>query len=74
MIWKLLHNDQGTLSLIAYNPFPDEPPKYIRVEFYKYEFANPWKEDAVWKRTYLGIWLPPLSKDTQGLREFIEAN
>ena len=74
MIWKLLHNDQETLSLIAYNPFPDEPPKYIRVEFYKYEFANPWKEDAVWKRTYLGIWLPPLSKDTQGLREFIEAN
>ena len=74
MIWKLLHNDQGTLSLIAENPFPDEPPKYIRVEFYRYEFVNPWKEDAVWKRTYLGTWLQPLSKDTQGLREFVEGN
>ena len=74
MIWKLLHNDRGTLSLIAYNPFPDKPPKYIRVEFYKYEFANPWKEDAVWKRTYLGSWLPPLSNDTPELRQFIMDN
>jgi len=26
-VWKLLNNDEGTLSLIANNPFPDEPPK-----------------------------------------------
>ncbi len=74
MVWKLLHNDPGTLSLIAENPFPNQPPKYIMIEHYRYEFANPWKEDKVWKRTYLGVWLPPLSKDTQGLREFIGGN
>ena len=29
-VWKLLHNDPATLSLIANNPFPDAPPRYIR--------------------------------------------
>lgn len=72
-VWKLLHNDEGTLSLIAGNPFPDEPPNIIRIEHYRYEFLEP-GSDAVWKRTYLGSWMPPVSKETQGLREFIRAN
>jgi len=73
MIWKLLHNDPGTLSLISENPFPDKPPNFIRIEFYRYEFLEP-GSDAVWKRTYLGNWLPPLSKSTPELRQFISAN
>jgi len=73
MIWKLLHNDPGTISLISENPFPDKPPNYIRIEFYRYEFVEP-GSDAVWKRTYIGNWLPPLSKNTPELRQFIAAN
>jgi len=72
-VWKLLHNDKGTLSLIKENPFPEEPPKYIRIEYYKYEFENPLKA-TVWKRDYIGTWLQPLSKDTLELRTFIEDN
>jgi len=75
LIWQLLHNDPGALSLIEYNPFPDEPPRHIRVDRYIYSFAPP--EDtsgAVWNRTLVGPWLPPLSKDTPELVEFIEAN
>src|SRR6185369_5488796 len=33
--WKLLHNDPGTLSLLANNPFPDGPPRYVRAELYR---------------------------------------
>ena len=73
MVWKLLHNDPGTLSLISKNPFVDEPPRFIRIEHYKYEFLEPGSEN-VWKRTYLGSWLPPSSTETQGMREFVEAN
>src|SRR6266480_2169027 len=29
-VWKLLHNDRGTLSLLANNPFPNAPPHYVR--------------------------------------------
>lgn len=75
MIWKLLHNDKDTLSLIEKNPFPDMPPKYIRVSYYHYKFAplnN--KDDAVWERTYLGEWLPPLSKENKELQQYIELN
>ena len=74
LIWKLLDNDKDALSLLANNPFPDKPPKYIGVEYYHYSFApigN--KEDLIWNRRYIGQWLPPLSKETQGLREYIRA-
>ena len=27
LVWKLLHNDRGALSLFANNPFPDKPPR-----------------------------------------------
>jgi len=58
-VWKLLHNDPGTLSLLANNPFPDGPPHYIRARLYKYEFAPP-GEPAWWHRTLLAEWLPAL--------------
>ena len=74
MIWKLLDNDKNTLSLIANNPFPDRPPKYIRVEFYKYQFAEPGNyERTVWKRTYVGEWLQPLSRENLQLQNYIKA-
>src|ERR1700757_2952254 len=57
-VWKLLHNDRGTLSLIANNPFPDAPPHYIRARLYRYHFA-PIGEEAWWKREPIGEWLPP---------------
>jgi len=69
-IWKLLHNDPGTLSLLANNPFPDAPPRYIRARLYKYEFA-PLGEPAWWRRTLLGDWLPALT--TADLQNIIQA-
>jgi len=63
-IWKLLHNDAGTLSLLANNPFPDKPPRYIRAQLYTYHYApltNP--AGAWWERKLIGPWLPPLSVD-----------
>ena len=43
LVWKLLHNDSGALSLLANNPFPNSPPRHIRAELYRYQFA-PWGE------------------------------
>jgi len=68
-VWKLLHNDPQTLSLLASNPFPAKPPRYIRARFYRYEFAQPGDPThAWWKRTPAGSWLPPLSIDEPQLR------
>ena len=74
LIWKLFDNDEGTLSLLANNPFPDNPPKYIRVQFYRYQFNKPGDASgAVWNRTYIGMWLPPLSKSMPELKQYIRA-
>jgi hypothetical protein len=64
LVWKLLHDDPGALSLFARNPFPRKPPHYIRAMLYRYEFVPPGNPlGAWWKREELGLWLPPLSVD-----------
>jgi hypothetical protein len=74
LIWKLLHNDAGTLSLLANNPFPSAPPHYIRAELYRYEFAPPNDPaGAWWKRRRIRAWLPALSAEDQGLWRFLAA-
>jgi hypothetical protein len=68
LIWKLLHNDAKTLSLFAANPFPGDPPRYIRAVLYRYSFAKPGNaEGRWWNREKLGLWLPPLSADNPRL-------
>jgi len=70
LVWKLLHNDPGTLSLFGGNPFPDHPPRYVRAVLYNYKFAKPGNPEHVyWTRDKLGLWLPPLSVDSDQLKE-----
>lgn len=62
LIWKLLHNDANALGLFASNPFPNNPPRYIRAVLYRYSFAKPGNEQGEWwNRERLALWLPPLS-------------
>ncbi len=73
LIWKLLHNDSGALSLFGGNPFPGKPPRYIRAVLYRYQFAAPGNRDGNWwKREKLGLWLPPLSADDPRLVQFLQ--
>src|SRR5213082_4325752 len=69
-VWKLLHNDRGTLSLLADNPFPNAPPRYIRARLYRYRFA-PIGDPAWWKREPVGEWLPALSTNDAEFRRVI---
>ncbi len=62
LVWKLLHNDPGALSLFASNPFPDAPPRYIRARLFRYAFAPPGNPEGLWwTRELRGEWLPPFS-------------
>ena len=72
LVWKLLHNDPGALSLLGGNPFPSHPPRYIRAMLYRYEFTPPGRPPGSWwKRKEEGLWLPPISADNPGLIEFL---
>lgn len=70
LVYKLLHNDKGALKLLANDPFPTAPPRYIRAELYRYKLA-PRRDRAFWRRERLGPYMPPLSADDERLRAFL---
>lgn len=73
-IYLLLKNDRPALGLLANNPFPAAPPRYIRCEFYEYHFTKDHRDGAWWTRKYLGPWLPPVSLSDANFIDYIRAN
>jgi hypothetical protein len=58
----LLDGSPSVSKLLAHNPFPDNPPRFLRVEAYEYHFTRQDERDRSghwWKRTALGPF-PPL--------------
>jgi hypothetical protein len=73
LVWKLLHNDRGTLSLFAANPFPTGPPRFIRAELYRYRFAEPGNRQGLWwNRQQIGIWLPAMAATDARLIQIVK--
>ncbi len=58
---RLLRNDRSTLRLLRHNPFPDDPPTFVRAQLYRYSFTT-WQElrrdRAWWHRTLERSYLP----------------
>ena len=74
LAWKLLHGDHRITRLLAGDPFPDAPPRWIRVELYRYRFARPGNaEGAWWERERVGEWLPPIAADDPRVERFLQA-
>ena len=68
LVWKLLHNDPGTISLFANNPFPGKPPRFVRAVLYRYKFAPAGIPEGLWwERKQIGIWIPVTSAGDAGL-------
>src|SRR5438270_8114277 len=66
LIVRLLEGSQDVSRLLAKNPFPDEPPRYIRAMFYRYRFTTSRERretGAWWKREQLQEYLPTVSLD-----------
>lgn len=58
---RLFEGSPEVLSAFAKNPFPDQPPRYLRAMYYEYEFASPREilsEGRWWKRRPLGQYSP----------------
>jgi hypothetical protein len=52
------------IALLASNPFPNGPPRFIRGKLYRYRFTTSSEHrqtGAWWKRQELGEYLPPIS-------------
>ncbi len=74
LVSKLLHNDANVLSLFAANPFPTQPPRYVRAVLYRYRFAPPGNPQHLWwTRERVSLWLPPLAADDPRLLAFLHS-
>lgn len=74
LVNELLSNNPEVLSLFAVNPFPDAPPRVIRVAYYRYEMTRFGDESgAYWQRSFEGVYLVPLSKDDPKTLRFLAA-
>ena len=64
LLERLLRNTPAVTRLLAHNPFPENPPRYVRARLYEYKFAT-WQEHrttgAWWKREETGEYLPAIS-------------
>ncbi|WP_024441336.1 lipase maturation factor family protein [Mycobacterium sp. UM_WGJ] len=64
LLQRLLRNDRDTLRLLRYNPFPDTPPRFVRILLYEYRFttrAERRREGAWWHRSLVGVYLSPVA-------------
>jgi hypothetical protein len=66
LIYRVLQGSHEVNDLLATNPFPDKPPRYIRAIFYRYRFTTVdelRQTGTWWKREELREYLPTLSLD-----------
>jgi predicted DCC family thiol-disulfide oxidoreductase YuxK len=63
-IARLLQGSPEVLRLLARNPFPGGPPRYVRAQRYQYRFTNPAERKSTgawWKRELKGVYVPVVS-------------
>ena len=69
---RLLEGSPDVEKLLATNPFPGHPPRFIRASLYEYTFtdvATKRRTGAWWKRQPKGLYLPPVGLKTTGGNE-----
>ena len=65
---RLLEGSPDVLGLVAVNPFPSAPPRFIRAQVYDYKFTNMAEHRAAgnwWRRELKGIYFPLASLKQQ---------
>jgi hypothetical protein len=60
LMQRLLEREPKIVRLFARNPFPNAPPRFIRADWYRYEFTKP-AESAWWTRSFVAEYLPAMS-------------
>jgi len=61
---KLLEGDPATLGLLRTNPFPGDPPHFVRALYYRYRFTTPDERRLSgdwWTRELEGVYFGPVA-------------
>jgi len=62
---RLLEGEPEVLGLLRENPFPAQPPRYVRARLYLYKFTT-WGSTDWWACEDQGLFCPPLTLDDFG--------
>jgi len=73
LVWQLLEGEPWPKSLLARDPFPREPPRWIRAGIWRFRFSSSFAGGVWWTRERVGEYLPPISLGHRGLREYVTA-
>jgi hypothetical protein len=71
VVWKLLDGDRGIRELLAVDPFDGTPPRWVRIQRYAYHLLPVSDGDGWWSRDDEQPWLPPVSLDSEELRDVL---
>jgi hypothetical protein len=71
LVWQLLKGESSPKALLARDPFPNEPPRWLRAGIWRYRFSAFSTNGAWWTRDRVGEFLPPVSLHDPGLREYV---
>jgi hypothetical protein len=61
LIAKLLQGDKATIGLLAGDPFPENPPRWVRARMYRYTFTTREERGRTgrwWNRTLISDYFP----------------
>jgi hypothetical protein len=64
LLIRLLEGSPEVLALLRQNPFPDEPPRYLRALLYEYRMTSAETKRQTgdwWQRELLGLYVPPVA-------------
>ncbi|HLH59467.1 MAG TPA: lipase maturation factor family protein [Streptosporangiaceae bacterium] len=63
-LYRLLAGDRHVLALLRSNPFPDQPPTFVRARLFRYRYTS-WRQlretGAWWERTPGREYVPPVT-------------
>ena len=68
-VQRLLVGDRHVTRLLRLNPFPDEPPHFVRASFYRYRFTTRGERARTgrwWARERVGVFQRPVSLRLRG--------
>jgi hypothetical protein len=63
LLAKLLEGDRAVVELLRTNPFPGEPPRWVRATYYDYRFTTPGERRRTgewWRRRMQGLYVAPV--------------
>ena len=73
LVWQLLKGEAGPKRLLARDPFPGDPPRWIRADLWRYRFSATRAGGKWWERERAGEYLPPVSTQDPALRRYVKA-